>query len=112
MLSDSIANAAEVCFEDGWGQKYTADVEWCSEMTTAPGSSTEIGVNSVHVNLTEPTPSGRVTREDDGNRTTSSAAALLDSTVSLNGDFFGLSGDPKGLSVGNVWHPPQQLLLG
>ena len=105
ILSGSTAHGAEVCFEDVWGVEYAAGVEWCSEATTPPGSAAEIAVNSVHIDLTEPTLYVRVTREDEGGRTTSSVASLLGSTVSINGDFSDPStGVPTGLSVGNGWH--------
>ena len=99
------AQAQEICFSDLWGVELEAGVDWCTESVTPSGSSSAVAVHWTIIDLSEPSLAVRVTREGEGGRTTTSVAALLGSTVSINGDWHDTAtGQPTGLSVGSGWH--------
>ena len=93
-------SAEEVCF-----YSIAPGVDWCADSLSPVDSSQSIDVHWAIVDLTEPTLYLRVTREDEGSRTTSDMASLLGSSVTINGDWADtVESRPLGLSVGGGVH--------
>jgi hypothetical protein len=96
MLLVPYATAETVCWEE-----ISPGVDWCA---TSDWSSE---IHWTDVDLTQPELYLRVTREEEGPLSTSGAATLFGSVVTINGDWLDTDYNrPLGLSVGNGWHFP------
>ena len=94
------ASAEVICWEE-----ISPGVDWCAETLAPPGSSSPVTVHWAVIDLTEPSLLIRVTREGEGLSTTTGIADLLNTSVSINGDWRDNVMDrPLGLSVGHGWH--------